>query len=887
MKNLLERIKANTELYNSVIKCEKPIKLILQKYITNFPDFTDHSFNHSKDVLQYAEYLLDDTIDKLTDDEIYVLIMAGYLHDIGMCPTKTMIKEINESDEFKKSGKNFEDYLREIHHEISYKYIIKHWEKLNILNEAYAEAIALVGMGHRVVDILDFDKYKPEYAVKSGKEFICLPFLSCIIRLADELDITNDRTPDLLYDEYLPDNKISKKEWAKHKANYRVNFNEQSIIVASKCTNKDLYYALLKQYKKIESVLIYAQKVTRTLPQNKRVLKLNYSKLDKEIVPNGFIPKEIGFSFDLQNTIDTFIGDNIYENKYIGIRECLQNSIDSCRYKLSFNQNYKPQIDVQIENDSIVIIDNGLGMDEFIVENYFGKLAKSYYQEDKIKKDFEAISQFGIGIFSYFLLCDKFLVETKMEEQKAIKYLVTKNADNYFYFYDKVTKKTSGTIVTLFLNDKISFEDLTEKIKHHFRFIEIPITLKYANNEIVIKPQNFSIDKNELLYNLVDLRHKHEVPNIYFIETKISEVQFDGIYGLMIYRDNKNNYIPKDMYYLFKNFYTAMFISEKGVFVEENNNLMLSFAYSIVNIKKRTGLNISRNRFTNYNVINEIEAKYVSDIFEQLFNLWASNTLFEQAHFTERFINDYLRDIYHFNIDVLEKCKKGFVFKFVINGEITCYRLGQILEQDEIILIISINRHNHSKLDDPGLIELNSALKTPLLVLSNDSAGEKILELFEVLNWEKKLITTVNYWYFKFSKKLSAKNKLSRRYEVVEFDNNTICAYPGIGVKRYFNNNNSLVRYYLINYNSIIQQKKLAKLFDEVFNSIADFYFQYFVNLIRIETKKELIIINELLGYINKETKQTFKLTRKDFTKWMVDVIWKTSKRRNLSVKIK
>ena len=887
MKNLLERIKANAELYSSVINCEKPVKLILQKYITNFPDFTDHSINHSKDVLQYTEYLIDDVLDKLTDDEIYVLIMAGYLHDIGMCPTKSMIKEIKESDEFKKSGKTFEDYLREIHHEISYKYIIKHWEKLKIINEAYAEVIALVGMGHRVVDLLDFDKYKPEYAVKSGKEFLCLPFLSGIIRLADELDITNDRTPDLLYDEYLPDNKISKKEWAKHKANYRVNFKDETIIVASKCTNKDLYYALLKQYKKIESVLIYVQKVIRTLPQNKRVLKLNYLKLDKEIIAIGFIPKEIGFTFDLQNTIDTFIGHNIYENNYIALRECLQNAIDSCRYKQSFYENYTPQLEVKLEDSKIVISDNGSGMDEFIVENYFGKLAKSYYQEEKIRKDFEAISQFGIGIFSYFLLCDKFLVETKMDGQNAIKFLVTKNADNYFYFFDNVSQKTSGTKVTLLLKDNISFESLTEKIKYHFRFIEIPITLKYGNNTLVIKPQTFSIDKKELLYNLVGLRNQNEIQNIQFIEAKMSEDQFDGIYGLMIYRDNKNNYFSKDLYYLFNNFYTAMFISEKGVFVEENNSLILRFAYSIINIKKKTGLNISRDRFTNYNIINEIETKYIAVIFKQLFNIWASNTISEQANFTEKFINNYINNMYQFNRDILEQCRKGFVFKFVINGEITYYRLGQILDLDEFILVILNNRKDSSKLDDHWLIELNSDQETPLLILSYDSTSEKILELFEVLNWQKRLITTVNYWYFRFSRKINIEQKLIRRYEVVEFDDKTICAYPGISIKRYFNINNALVIYYLNNYSDIMRQKKLSKLFDEVFESIAQFYFSYFVNFKRIDTKKEIAIINDLLSYINKETKQNFKLSKKDFTNWMADVIWKTRKRRNVALKIK
>lgn len=186
---------------------------------------------------------------------MYILIMAGFLHDIGMCPTNKMKKDIKESTSFKDSGESFENYLRDIHHELSYQYITTHWKKLNIVNETYAETIGLVGMGHRVVNLLNFEKYNPEFRVRSGYDYVCLPYLAGILRLADELDITNDRTPELLYNEYFPTNKISKKEWEKHKANCFVNFNRETIKITSKCFEKNLYYSLIKQYNKIEGVI--------------------------------------------------------------------------------------------------------------------------------------------------------------------------------------------------------------------------------------------------------------------------------------------------------------------------------------------------------------------------------------------------------------------------------------------------------------------------------------------------------------------------------------------------------------------------------------------------------------------------------------------------------
>jgi metal-dependent HD superfamily phosphatase/phosphodiesterase len=204
MNRLLNKVKDNSILIASIQNCEVQVTPILQGFITNFPEYTDHSINHSKTVLGYADLLLNTELEKLNEDEAYILIMAGFLHDIGMCPTKEMKSNIIESDSFRESGKDFEDYLRDIHHKVSYQYITTFWKELRIVNETYAEAIALVGMGHRKVELLDFDLYNPEFVVKSGSEFVCLPYLAGVLRLADELDITNDRTPELLYNQYFP-----------------------------------------------------------------------------------------------------------------------------------------------------------------------------------------------------------------------------------------------------------------------------------------------------------------------------------------------------------------------------------------------------------------------------------------------------------------------------------------------------------------------------------------------------------------------------------------------------------------------------------------------------------------------------------------------------------
>jgi hypothetical protein len=58
MNELLAKIKGNAILLASVQNCESEVAPILKGFITNFPEYTDHSINHSKTILAYVEHLL-------------------------------------------------------------------------------------------------------------------------------------------------------------------------------------------------------------------------------------------------------------------------------------------------------------------------------------------------------------------------------------------------------------------------------------------------------------------------------------------------------------------------------------------------------------------------------------------------------------------------------------------------------------------------------------------------------------------------------------------------------------------------------------------------------------------------------------------------------------
>ncbi|MBP6426535.1 MAG: ATP-binding protein [Bacteroidia bacterium] len=878
MKKLIEKIKGHSKFITSIENCEREITPILQGFITNFPDYTDHSINHSKTVLGYSELVLSEELDKLNEDEVYILIMAGFLHDIGMCPTSKMKTRILESNEFKESNKSFENYLRDIHHELSYEYITTHWEKLGIINDTYAHAVALVGMGHRVVNLLDFDQYKPEYAVKNGTEFVCLPYLASILRLSDELDITNDRTPELLYSEYLPENKVSKKEWDKHKSNYFVNFSNHTIKVTAKCTDKDIYYALLKHYGKIEEVIKYVQKVVANIPRNERSLKINFIKLEKDIQTSGFIPKSIGFTFDLQNTINTFIGTNIYKNKFVAIRECLQNSIDSCRYKLHLTKSsYQPEIKVILKDQLLIISDNGVGMDEYIVENYFAKLSKSYYSESKVSREFEAISQFGVGVFSYFLLCDYFDVETKQTPKETLKFRVTKNAENYFYFFDSFDRNESGTTITIHLSSEIEYDELVDQIKNYIRFLEFPIKVSFGENMKEINSEKFEIDKFELLEKRVGREYKNVLKNLITVDSEYSDEFCEGVLGLLMGKED-NTFIPIKEYDTLKTYHTSKIeVSQKGVYLGDFSSSIIKNLLGKINLKHKNEIDLGRYQIKNETFLNGIYENFYKLIISKVFKNWKDKEPSIRYKLCRDFIGYYFEYHILYSIEVLELLYSNLYIKLFDGSNIQYVTIGEVCNYKELTICRKETPLDNYTYNDIDFLELYKKVNCPIIIESWSPPASFMLNIFKARKNSIKIACLDNHWFFKISPQNYTEdidniqeNLRFRGNEVYKFDKPHICAYTSLSIETPFNLDNEIVGFYITEKERIAKNKVLSLLYKEMFEEISRFFgnFHFYPEKNKNITN-EINYFNGLLNKINHTQGSNFKLTEKDFPSWM------------------
>jgi molecular chaperone HtpG len=755
-------------LFSRLTKTVEGVSILLTKYDSNFPKYTDHSINHTKQVYDLAAQLLtQEEIDNLNEDELYVLSMACYLHDIGMCVPEEKIREINGTEEFIKYKETspdltIEDYIRDIHHELSNKFILEEWKLLSIPDEKYAIAIGLVAQGHRKVDLGNLEDYKPKFFVKNGRDFVCLPFLASIIRVADELDVTNVRTPALLNKYYLPNSEFSRKEWLKHIATTQINFTEDYVSFQVKCSDHNMLAALETQFEKIQKTIHYAQKIIRTIGNTEmRKFTLNLMRVIPHYEFINFDPKGIKFSFDVQNVTKTFVGEDLYNDALAAIREAVQNSIDSCLYRKKIgDENYNPSIIISVTNDKLIIKDNGIGMDEFIIENFFGRLGSSFYEQEQVKSKFDAIGQFGVGVFSYFLLSEFIEITTKSENGPSLKFRINNDPKNYFHFFDKSEQSEQGTTVTFHLKQTIvdsgKMRETEKYLRKYFRFIDIPIDFSDLSSKSLINSQSFQLESQTEINKRIGIEHKASAENLELLTVKISNDDFIGECGIIIQKISPlftfNHSLHYLDYTLFRTNspgnYSEIAICQKGVFINNFGGDLLSGIVGNINLIRKERLNINRQEFTDKERIAAILNQFEIGIIEMLFKRLIATNSKRLSVLTSEFLSNYLDAHATPKLDELkEVLVNSLFFEVLFEGKKRTIQLKRIIEDYKSFLIVA----SFEKVK-----EINQYFKVPVIICKVERADGHPFRLFKrlflsVFKYHSSLVTMDSLCYQKFS----------------------------------------------------------------------------------------------------------------------------------------
>lgn len=223
------------ELHDRFTESVFGLQHILSNYLLIFPTFTDHTELHSLNVIDFCNRIIGTRINDLNADEIYTLLMGCYFHDTGMGISRKDYDEFSKKIDF---GNYFEthgdaqisDVIRDFHNEYSGLFLKKYAPLFDIPSEEHLRAIIQISRGHRKTNLNDENEYPIALQVPSGNT-ICFPYLSALIRLADEIDVAAGRNLSFLYDlDSLTDQKDI-IEFGKHEAIKEVQVHEDKFVL--------------------------------------------------------------------------------------------------------------------------------------------------------------------------------------------------------------------------------------------------------------------------------------------------------------------------------------------------------------------------------------------------------------------------------------------------------------------------------------------------------------------------------------------------------------------------------------------------------------------------------------------------------------------------------
>ena len=210
------------------------------------------------------------------------------------------------------------------------------------------------------------------------------------------------------------------------------------------------------------------------------------------------------FKAESKKLLDMMI-NSIYTNKDIFLRELISNASDAID-KLYFKSltddtvglsrsDYEIRIDLDKEERTIKISDNGIGMTEAELEDNLGVIAKSgslgfkTENENAKDEDIEVIGQFGVGFYSAFMVASKVeVVSRAFGEDQAHKW-VSEGADGYTI--EQAEKESAGTVITLWLKPDDQGEDYSKYldcytisglVKKYSDYLRYPIKLEMPHS---------------------------------------------------------------------------------------------------------------------------------------------------------------------------------------------------------------------------------------------------------------------------------------------------------------------------------------------------------------------------------------------------------------------
>lgn len=582
-QHLIEICNSNTTYANllSVWNINKKIcQDVLSTVIMNYPHYTKHDISHCEAIITNIEMLLgEDAIKVLSPTDTWLLLHAAYLHDIGMVIECKKIEENWES-------KEFQDYLHELE-DSNDDSLAQNAKFINSLGDKLGKKENVISWPVRVryaVTLLIADCYRKQHAEDSNSyikdmgsafhidlgfngliqqrlirllaDIVCLHtesskkildldyrtngfnadyahprFLAQMLRMGDLLDADNSRfntANEVVFGE-IPES--SKNHWEKHVSARHILITPDVIEYRADCSKLEVYRetrVFISWLK--EEVEFWALNWKNIMPEK---IKGSAPRLGKcELLLNG-VPdiqglSDLRFSISPEKAFEVIEGTNIYEDKFVFLREVIQNALDACKIQLwrdiseeryrswithtgdgevqpfeieqAVFDNYGVEVrlcDYDDDHFKIIIKDNGIGLSAEQLKKICD-VGVSYSGDKRRGNEINSMplwlrptAGFGIGLQSIFLIAEEFEIYSKSSVEEGIYARVASRRRNGYVQITKSNElKSQGTEIHIIISRNLDFKyGLTSN------------THKYIEKDY----DPFSAQKNLLYYKIWDV----------------------------------------------------------------------------------------------------------------------------------------------------------------------------------------------------------------------------------------------------------------------------------------------------------------------------------------------------------------------------------------------
>lgn len=546
-----------------------------------FSEYTKHNISHVDGMLVLLDFIIPESVQQvLTPTDWMMIVLSIYFHDLGMLITNSEFEERENNHEFKKytsqnehkyngleDGKRqrilFQDFVRDNHGKriesilknIAEKKSVEtpiHKLLYNALVNVDSEFLKDLGMickshSEPLKNLPNQLTNKP-YAQPKESE-VNLLYAAAILRTADLMHITSERTPNTDFVIINPQNAYSKREWVKQRSVKQVRAKQEIgkegkvdrtiqphlFEVVGTFLDEDAYSHFMDYLAMAEQEIGVTCKLCKeSSDKNSNGYIFPWDGISREsIKTEGFNAEKLRFELDKENILKLLVGHTLYNQANVALRELSQNAIDACRLmnhnSKTGSDDYQPYVRVEWDSQQRIlkVFDNGTGMNEDIIKKYLLKVGSSRYQSPEFKKtyrSFHSISRFGIGLLTCFMISDDFDVITLWHEEDKAHRLKIKNMQGEYMLRndvdpDEILEHIHGTTFILRVHDDVNFTDIVEDLKYwiiipNCKFIVVVDGKEYnigygsANDAIYDFLENYNITPHNDQYKLIIKQNK-------------------------------------------------------------------------------------------------------------------------------------------------------------------------------------------------------------------------------------------------------------------------------------------------------------------------------------------------------------------------------------------